>query len=451
MPLETPLAHDAYLAAALDSEPYHGEPMLTLRGLDAALDHLRNRGFAFQERDVQHAVEATIERVRREGDAALIELTERFDGVRLDDVRVPAADVAAAGSAIDPVLRRAIDLSIERVTSYYRQQSDGGFLQQSDGALLGLLVRPLDRVGCYVPGFTAPLFSSLIMTAVPAQVAGVPSITVATPPRGDGSVAPEILYVADALGLDGVIRVGGAQAIAALAYGTESVARVDKVVGPGSRYVVMAKRAVFGAVGIEALPGPTETLVLADESADPGHVVADLLAQAEHDGAQPVLVTTSAELLAALPAEFERALADLPTAATARESLDERAFAVLVDTLAEGLEVANAYAPEHLCLLVADPWALVPGVRHAGGIFVGAHSMEALGDYIAGPSHVMPTGGTARYASFVNLRDFQKVIPLLGLGREVVERIGPAAAAMARAEGLEAHARAIESRLGESE
>lgn len=421
--------------------------MRTLHGLDAALAHVRQRGFAFPEAEVERAVAETIERVRREGDAALIALTERFDGVRLDDIRVAEAEIAASAELVASELRAAIDLAIERVAAYYRKQPDGGFVDQSDGALLGLLVRPLDSVGCYVPGFTAPLFSSLIMTAVPARVAGVPSITVATPPRRDGSVAPEILYVAHALELDGVVRVGGAQAVAALAYGTESVPKVDKVVGPGSAYVVMAKRAVFGAVGIESLPGPTETLVLADGSADPHHVAADLLAQAEHDGAQPVLVTTSVALLDALPDALEASLDDLPTAATARASLDERGFAVLVDTLAEGVEVANAYAPEHLCLLVSDPWRLVPEVRHAGGIFVGAHSMEALGDYLAGPSHVMPTGGTARYASFVNLRDFQKVIPLLGIGPELVARVGPAAAAMARAEGLEAHARAIESRL----
>lgn len=422
--------------------------MRVLRGLEAALAHVRNRGFAFTEDEVFRAVQHTIERVRREGDEALFELTERFDGVRLAGLRIAPDRIEGAAALVAADLRAAIDLSIERVEDFYRQQAAGGFLHQGEGAVLGLVVRPLDRVGCYVPGFTAPLFSSLIMTAVPARVAGVPNIAVATPPRGDGSVPAELLYVAARLGIDTVYSIGGAQAIAALAYGTETVVRVDKVVGPGNRYVVMAKRAVFGTVGIEALPGPTETLVLADDAAELHHVAADLLAQAEHDGAQPVLVTTSPQLLDVLPAELERLLADLPTAAIARASLDQRGFSVLVDTLDEALEVANAYAPEHLCLLVRDPWALVPAVRNAGGIFVGAHSLEALGDYLAGPSHVMPTGGSARHASFVNLRDFQKVIPVLGIGPGLLDEIGPAAATMARAEGLEAHARAIEARLG---
>lgn len=424
--------------------------MRILRGLGAALSHVRDRGFAFVEDEVYQSVVDTIERVRSGGDRALFELTERYDGVRLDSLGVPPERIATAADRIDAPLRRAIDLSIERVDAFYRLQPAGGFVQQSDDALLGLLVRPLDRVGCYVPGFTAPLFSSLIMTAVPARVAGVADIAVATPPRRDGTVPDEILYVAHALGIERVYRLGGAQAIAALAYGSDSVTAVDKIVGPGNRYVVMAKRAVFGRVGIESLPGPTETLVLADDSANPLHVAADLLAQAEHHGAQPVLVTTSSELLDALPAELERLLSDLPTAETARESLEQRGFAALLDSLDEALELVNAYAPEHLCLLVADPWALVPAVRNAGGIFVGALSMEALGDYLLGPSHVMPTGGTARHASLVNLRDFQKVIPLLGVGARLLPAIGPAAAIMARAEGLEAHARAIETRLAEA-
>ena len=299
-------------------------------------------------------------------------------------------------------------------------------------------MRPLERVACYIPGGTAPLFSTLLMTAIPAQVAGVPDIVVATPPRKNGSVAPEILMTARLLGLSEVYRMGGAQAVAALAYGTERVPRVDKIVGPGNRFVVHAKRLVYGAVGIEALPGPTETLVLADVSAEPRFVAADLLAQAEHEGAQPVLVTPSRALAEAVRTELELQLQTLPTGATARASV-ERGYVVLVGSLAEGLEVANLYAPEHLCLLVRDPWALLPNVKHAGGVFLGENSMEALGDYLAGPSHVMPTGGTARFSSAVNVRDFQKVMPLVNLSADVLAKIGPAAATMARAEGLEAH------------
>ena len=253
------------------------------------------------------------------------------------------------------------------------------------------------------------------------------------------------------LRLPEVYRVGGAQAVAALAYGTETLPRVDKIVGPGNRFVVLAKQLVFGAVGIEALPGPTETLVLADASADPKHVAADLLAQAEHVYAQPVLVTTDEGLLEQVRVELSRQLETLPTQAAAQEALERRGYAVIVASLEEGLRVSNLYAPEHLCLLVQDPEAALEHIEHAGGVFVGASSMEALGDYAAGPSHVMPTGGTARFASALNVRDFQKVIPVVNLGPETLFEIGPSAARLARAEGLEAHARAIESRLGEHE
>jgi len=391
------------------------------------------------------AVEAILEQVQQGGDAALLELTKRFDRVDMATVRVPDAAFDAAERAVSAEVRAAIRLAASRIDAFYAHQPQEGFLYPTGGGLLGQLVRPLSRVGVYVP---AGLFSTLLMCAVPAQVAGVPEVAVATPPRPDGSVAPEILVAARLLGIGEVYRVGGAQAVAALAYGTESVPRVDKVVGPGNAYVVLAKQLVFGAVGIEALPGPTETLVLADESADPHHVAADLLAQAEHAGAQPVLVTTHETLVGRVRAELERQLHTLPTRDVARESLSERGVTVVVGTLAEGLRVANLYAPEHLCLLVKDPWAALPGVEHAGGIFLGASSMEALGDYAAGPSHVMPTGGTARFSSALNVRDFQKVIPLVNVSAETLQQIGPAAALLARAEGLEAHARAIESRLG---
>lgn len=393
------------------------------------------------------AVEEILTQVRSGGDAAVLRLTERFDRVQLDSLRVPEAAFEEAERTVSREVQEAIGLSAARIRAFYGHQPQGGFLHPSEGGLLGQLVRPISRVGVYVPAGSATLFSTLLMCAVPAQVAGVPEIVVATPPREDGSVAPEILVVAQLLGIREVYRVGGAQAVAVLAYGTESIPRVDKIVGPGNTYVVLAKQLVFGAVGIEALPGPTETLVLADESADPQHVAADLLAQAEHAYAQPVLVTTAEPLLARVEAELERQLRTLPTRATARESLAQRGYAVIVETLDEGLRVANLYAPEHLCLLLRDPWSALPHVEHAGGIFLGASSMEALGDYAAGPSHVMPTGGTARFSSALNVRDFQKVIPLVNVSAETLRKIGPAAACLARAEGLEAHARAIESRL----
>ena len=419
--------------------------MLTLTGPEAR-KLFQNRSADASDPEIERAVAEVLHAVRTEGDAALMRFTERFDGVRLEDPRVPPTAFDEAEARVPGELKRAIELAAARVRDFYSHQPKEGFLHPAEGALLGLLVRPLERVACYVPGGTAPLFSTLLMTAVPAQVAGVPDIVVATPPRKDGSVAPEILVTARLLGLGEVYRMGGAQAVAALAYGTNKVPRVDKIVGPGNRYVVHAKRMVYGAVGIEALPGPTETLVLADAAAEPHFVAADLLAQAEHEGAQPVLVTPSKELAEAVRMELELQLSTLSTGATARASV-ARGYVVLVENLTEGLEVANLYAPEHLCLLVKDPWALLPGVKHAGGVFLGENSMEALGDYVAGPSHVMPTGGTARFSSALNLRDFQKVIPLVNVSAEVLARIGPAAATMARAEGLEAHARAVEARL----
>jgi len=421
--------------------------MRIVRGLEAALDAVRHRAQDLLDEPTERSVREIVDAVRRGGDDALRVATERLDGVRLDALRVPRDEIEAASDAIEPELRGAIDLAIERIERYYRRQPAGGFLDTDDGAVLGQLVRPIERVGVYVPGGTAPLFSSLLMSAVPARVAGVERIVVVTPPRKDGSVPVEILYAAAQVGAEHVVRVGGAQAVAALAYGTESVPRVDKIVGPGNRYVVAAKRLVFGTVGIESLPGPTETLVIADERADPEHVAADLLAQAEHLGAQPVLVAWSDEVVRRTLDAVEAALRTLPTAEAARESIEERGMVLQVADETEAMRVANAYAPEHLCLLVDDPWRLLPGVRNAGGVFLGAHSMEALGDYVAGPSHVMPTSATARFASFVNVRDFQKVIPVLSLSPGVVQEIGPAAVTMARSEGLEAHARAVLSRL----
>jgi histidinol dehydrogenase len=422
--------------------------MRIIEGVSEALAWCEERLVApLFDAGVEARVAAIIEQVRAGGDAALLELTESLDGVRLAAPIVTDREVQAAAARVDPGLAAAIDLAIARVTAYYEAQRAPGFEFSSDGARLGLLVKPLASVGCYVPGGTAPLFSSLIMTAVPARVAGVARLVVATPPDKTGSLPAEIAYVAVALGVQTVVLVGGAQAIAALAFGTESLRRVDKVVGPGNRYVVAAKRQLFGAVGIESLPGPTETLVLADDTASVIHVVSDLLAQAEHVGAQPVLVTTNRELAGAVSAEIDLAAGDLPTATDALASLAHRGVVVLVDDVEQGLAVLNAYAPEHACLLVEDAVSVATQVDNAGGIFIGHYSLEALGDYIAGPSHVMPTGGTARFASFVNLRDFQKVIPFLEASAGFVAAVGPSAALMARAEGLEAHARAIEARL----
>ncbi|MDF1521910.1 MAG: histidinol dehydrogenase [Trueperaceae bacterium] len=424
--------------------------MRFLNGRQAALDAFRHRRSAQTDPARREVVERLLQDVRTRGDAAVFDATERFERARLTAIELPADERRALAAAVAPDLAAAIDRSIARVRAFHEHQPREGFLTVTPEGVLGQLMRPLDRVACYVPSGKATLASSLVMTAVPAQVAGVPDVVVATPPRSDGSVDPAVAYVAEALGLGAVYRMGGAQAIGALAYGTESVPRVDKIVGPGSAWVVIAKALVFGEVGIESLPGPTETLVVADAGADPEHVAADLLAQAEHDDAVPVLVTCERSLWPRVEAALERRLADLPTATTARASLTERGTVVFVEDVAEAIDVANAFASEHLCLLVDDPWAWVGHVRHAGGLFVGASSLEALGDYVAGPSHVMPTGGTARFASAVNVRDFQKVIPVVGLTAAGTRAIGPDAVRFARAEGLEAHAQAVEARLEEA-
>lgn len=426
--------------------------MHVIEGVDGALAWCAERYQRQAEaaQDVAEAVAGVIADVRERGDEALFELAGRLDGHVPPRLRLAPQEIEAGAAAVGPELAAAIDLAIANVTAYYREQPVGEFRIEREGATLGMLVRPLASVGCYVPGGSAALFSSLIMTAVPAREAGVARIAVATPVKDAAGVPASILYVADRLAIDEVYALGGAQAVAALAIGTQSVVRVDKVVGPGNRYVVAAKRQLYGEVGIESLPGPTETLVVADESASVTFVAADLLAQAEHEGAQPVLVTTSRDLASAVLAELETAATSLPRPATAVASLRERGAVVLVDDLREALKVANAYAPEHLCLLVEDAGSWLDQVVNAGGIFVGEHSLEALGDYVAGPSHVMPTGGTARFSSFVNLRDFQRAIPYLAAGPSFVAEVGPSAVVMARAEGLEAHARAIEARLQRS-
>lgn len=395
----------------------------------------------------EQVVERILQDVRNRGDRAVQDWTAKFDGVHLDKLEVPRSVWDAA--EISPDLLAAIRLSIARVRAFHQQQPVSGWMSYDDEGALGQMMRPLDRVGVYVPGGSAPLISTLIMTAVPAQVAGVRDIVMITPPDKQGKIHPAVLVAAREIGISQIFCAGGAQAIAALAYGTESIGRVDKIAGPGNTFVVIAKRQVYGQTGIEALPGPTETLVLADDTANPAFVAADLLAQAEHIGAQPVLVTPSPVLAEAVQAEVKIQLQALPepNRSWAAESLRERGLLVLAENLSQGIELSNLYAPEHLCLLVEDPWSVLGQVRHAGGVFVGEDSMEALGDYLAGPSHVMPTGGTARFSSPVNVRDFQKIISVVGVNRLALQRTGAAAACMARAEGLEAHARAIEVRL----
>ena len=412
-------------------------------GLQSSLDRVFGAGTTPAQ-----AVERIIGDVRRDGDDALRRYSREIEDVELDGLLVSEAELTAAVEQLDPGLMDALRLAADRIERFHARQTRQSWVDWSEEGALGQIVLPLERVGIYVPGGTAPLPSSLLMAAIPARVAGVDEIVVCSPPqRQSGTISPIVLAAARIAGVRTVYKLGGAQAIAAMAYGTASVRAVDKIVGPGNIFVVLAKRAVYGVVDIEALPGPTETLVIADASADPQLAAADLLAQAEHDTlASAILLTTSRELATVVQSEVGRQLEELERAEIAAASLEQRGGIVVVPSIEEAISLANEYAPEHLCLLVEDPWRYVGLVRNAGGIFLGERSFEVLGDYVAGPSHIMPTGGTARYASPVNVDDFRKIISLIGLNETGLHAIADAAARLADAEGLGAHANAVRLR-----
>lgn len=400
-----------------------------------------------QDLTAHEVVDRILRDVQREGDAAIRRYTDAIDGGAPDSLEVPKADWDYAYDAIAPELRDAMELAAEQIANFHKKQLRTSWFDFTDEGTLGQIVRPLDRVGVYAPGGTAVYPSSLLMTAVPAKVAGVQEIFVCSPPH-NGAVSPLILAAAKIAGVDRVFQVGGAQAIGAMAYGTETIPHVDKILGPGNIFVVLAKQRVYGSVAIDALPGPTETLLVADETADAVLAAADMLAQAEHDVmATAILITTSTDVARKVELELERQLKELERADIAGASIVRNGIIAVVPTIEIAVDLANAYAPEHLCLLLSDPWSAVPLVKHAGGIFVGEHSPETLGDYTAGPSHVMPTGGTARFFSPIHVGDFTKVINVAAANRKALTRLGPATIALARAEGLTAHAKAIERRL----
>jgi histidinol dehydrogenase len=396
------------------------------------------------------AVNRILGEVRLEGDAALRRWSAALDGSIPASLRVPPEEMQAAWQALPAVLQQALQLAAERVRRFYQHQPLTSWITQEMGGTLGQLIRPIRRVGLYIPAGTAPLPSTLIMSAVPAQVAGVSEIVLVSPPqKATGRISPVILAAAALLGIKEVYALGGAQAIGALAYGTQSIPRVDKIYGPGSLFVTLAKRQVYGAVGIDSLSGPTETVVVADETARPDWVAADLLAQAEHDLlASAILLTPSLHLAEDVQGEALRQVETLSRAEIINASLAERGGIVLTRDIAEAVALANAYAPEHLCLSVADAWYWVEKVTAAGGVFLGEHSFEVLGDYTAGPSHVMPTGGSARFASPLNLWDFVRVVSLVALDPPTAALAAEAAAVIARAEGLDGHAAAAEARAG---
>lgn len=389
-------------------------------------------------------VKRIIAEVREDGDQAVRKFTQLYDGRNPGTLEVPRSEWDAALHRIGPELRSSLELAESRIRWFHEKQKSESWFDVGDLGIFGQIIRPLHRVGIYTPGGSAALPSSLLMTAVPARVAGVEEIIIAAPPRGDEGIPDVILAAAAIAGVDRVFAIGGAQAIAALAHGTETVPQVDKICGPGNIFVALAKQQVSGTVAIDQIAGPTETLVIADDSADLELVAADMIAQAEHDRlASAILITTSARIADGVIAELDRQASELPREEIIRASLQANGVIALVDSLQDAIECANAYAPEHMCLLVDDPWALVPMVRNAGGIFVGEHSPEALGDYTAGPSHVMPTSGTARFSSPSNVLDFQKIISLAAGNQHAIDALGDATIRIARAEGLDGHAASI--------
>lgn len=405
----------------------------------------------------EEAVRRILRDIRSRGDAALREWSTKLDGFPADaPIRIPAEALTAALAALAPETREALEVAADRIREFYRRQPLTSWFTNDLGGTLGQFIRPHSRVGLYVPGGTAPLPSSVLMSAIPAQVAGVKDIAIVTPPQRITNyelsnyqlVSPIILAACALVGVTEVYAMGGAQAIAALAYGTESVPAVDKIFGPGNLFVTLAKRQVFGAVGIDGLAGPTETVVIADDTAKPAWVAADLLAQAEHDVlASAILLTPSRELAEKVQVEVGCQMETLPRNEILAQSIPNNSGIVLTKDLDEAAALNNAYAPEHLCLAVADPWALSEKITNAGGIFMGEHSFEVLGDYVAGPSHVMPTGGSARFASPLNVWDFVHIVSLIALNPATTAQIAPLAARIARAEGLEAHARSADCRV----
>jgi len=403
----------------------------------------------------EQAVARIVADVRRRGDDALRDWTRKLDGADLAaGLQIDPHDCQSALQALPGELRSALETAAERIRRFHRRQPALSWIEQDTDGTLGQLIRPIERVGVYVPGGSAPLPSSVLMSVIPARVAGVQRVIVCTPPGRDGRVNPVILAACALAEVDAVYRVGGAQAIAAMAFGTPALPAVDKIVGAGGLFVTLAKRQVFGVVGIEGLAGPTETVVIADEGASPRRVAADLLAQAEHDPlATALLLTPSRALAEAAAAQVDELLSQstadpLGRADIIRASLAARGGAVLTRDLDEAIELCNAYAPEHLNLVVRDGWAWLPKIHNAGGVFLDEESCEVMGDYIAGPSHVMPTGGSARYASPLNVWDFVKIVSLVGLNRAAVQRLSPLAETLALAEGLDAHALAARLRKG---
>lgn len=401
--------------------------------------------------EIAAQVAAVLADIKERGDEAVCAYTARFDGATLvpGQLLVSRSEIDQAYAAVDPEVLQSLRVARERIEKYHRLQLTHSWLEpDQDGVILGQLVRPVGRVGLYVPGGTASYPSSVLMNAVPARVAGVPEIVMATPPDREGRINPYTLVAAVEAGVQEIYKAGGTQAIGALAYGTATVAKVDKITGPGNIYVTLAKQQVYGLVDIDMLAGPSEVLVVADHTANPVHVAADLLSQAEHDVlASAVLLTPDRQLAEAVGREIERQLAQLPRREVAARSLDNYGAIVITRDLTEAIALANRYAPEHLELVVAEPFQWLGRIQHAGAIFLGPNSPEPVGDYLAGPNHVLPTGGTARFYSPLGVETFLKRSSVISFSREALHRLGPDIVRLAGVEGLTAHANAIKVRL----
>ncbi|MBQ3203340.1 MAG: histidinol dehydrogenase [Clostridia bacterium] len=399
--------------------------------------------------DVAGIVADIIANVRRRGDAALYEYCEKFDKAKLDTLLVTAEEIAEARAAVEPKFIEILEMAAENIRQFHSRQVRQSFIiNNQPGIVMGQKVIPVDRAGLYVPGGTAAYPSTVLMDAIPAKIAGVPEVVMVTPPGADGKVNPAILAAASVAGVDKIFKLGGAQAVAALAYGTESVPKVDKIVGPGNAFVAEAKKQVFGVVSIDMIAGPSEILIVADGKSDPRCVAADLLSQAEHDRlASAVLVTDSADLAAAVQAELEGQIPLLSRADIARESIDRNGKIIVADTLMAAIDIANELAPEHLELCVDNPFDYLDAIRHAGSIFMGRNTPEALGDYLAGPNHTLPTGGTAKFSSPLSVDDFVKKTQYSYFTRDALAKVAYDVALFAQKEGLTAHAKSAVIRL----
>jgi len=418
--------------------------------LDSLIKILRKRESG-ERPEVTGAVMEVINEVRTKGDEALYHFSRKFDGVNLEGLEIGSDKLKNAYESLEPSLALTIEKACENIRKFHQRQKENSWFESlENGVILGQKMTPLERVGVYVPGGTAPLPSSVLMNVIPAKVAGVREVIMCTPPRAGGMPDPVILACAYISGVDRVFGVGGAQAIAAMAYGTETIPRVDKITGPGNIYVATAKKMVYGVCDIDMIAGPSEILVIADEYANPGFVAADLLSQAEHDVlASSILISNSDWLIMNVIAEINRQMQKLPRKEIINKSIEDYGAAILVESLGEAVELSNLIAPEHLELIVKNPFSLLGSIRNAGAIFLGEYAPEPLGDYMAGPNHILPTNGTARFFSPLSVSDFTKKSSIISYSREALKGLYKDVVRFAQTEGLDAHANSVRIRFEE--